>query len=190
MAEVASKLNESGYAQDAKTNPYGWYHLRPDGIEIFPGAQSRTDSEPAVLRIKNGKIASIIALSDNSARTEYALEPAVLSTMFDANRNKRRLVKFDDIPTVLVNAVVSIEDKRFFSHSGFDPIRLVKAVLVDIREGGRVQGASTLTQQLAKMVWLDSRKTFGRKFEELLITVHLERKLTKQQIFHVLRESG
>ncbi len=183
VADVAAKLNESGYQQDAKTNPWGWYHIRQDGIEIFPGKQSETESEPAVLKMKDGKIVSIIALSDNSSRPEYALEPAVLSTMFDENRNKRRLVKFQDIPPVLVHAVISIEDKRFFSHSGFDPIRLVKAAFVDLRQGGRVQGASTLTQQLAKKVWLDPRKTFSRKFQELLITIHLERKLTKEQIF-------
>jgi penicillin-binding protein 1B len=182
-AQIAGKLNESGYEEDAKTDAYGWYHLRPDGIEIFPGKQSETNSEPAVLRIRDGKIASIIALSDNSSRTEYSLEPAVLSTMFDENRAKRRIVKFEDIPSVLVNAVISIEDKRFFQHSGFDPLRIIKAVFVDIRQGRKAYGASTLTQQLAKMVWLDSRKTFGRKFEELLITVHLEQKLSKQKIF-------
>ncbi len=182
-ADIASKLNESGYAEDAKANPVGWYHLRPDAIEIFPGGQSKTDSEAGVLRFRDGKIASIIALSDNSERSEYALEPAVLSTLFDKNREKRRIVKFEDIPPVLVNAVVSIEDKRFFQHSGFDPIRIVKAVFVDLRDRRRGQGASTLTQQLAKMLWLDPRKTFGRKFDELLITVHLEHKLTKQKIF-------
>ena len=182
-ADIASKLKESGYEEDAKANPVGWYHLRPDAIEIFPGSQSKTDSEPGVIRIQNGKIVSIIALSDNSQRTEYSLEPALLSTLFDKNREKRRIVKFEDIPPVLVNAVVSIEDKRFFQHSGFDPIRIVKAVLVDIRDRRRGQGASTLTQQLAKMLWLDSRKTFVRKFDELLITVHLEQKLTKQKIF-------
>ncbi len=182
-AEIAAKLNESGYEEDAKTNPYGWYHLRPDGIEIFPGKQSETESEPAVLRIQDKKIVSIIALSDNSSRPEYALEPAVLGAMFEQNRVKRRIIKYDDIPQVLVDAVVSIEDKRFFSHSGFDPIRFTKAVWVDVRTGKRAQGASTLTQQLAKNFFLDSRKTFWRKFEEILITVHLERKLTKQKIF-------
>ena len=182
-ADIAGKLNDSGYAEDAKANPVGWYHLRPDAIEIFPGSQSKTDSEAGVLRFRDGKIASIIALSDNSERSEYSLEPAVLSALFDKNRQKRRIVKFEDIPPVLVNAVVSIEDKRFFQHSGFDPIRIVKAVFVDIRDRRRGQGASTLTQQLAKMLWLDSRKTFARKFEELLITVHLEQKLTKQKIF-------
>jgi penicillin-binding protein 1B len=183
QAEIARKLKESGYEEDAKANPVGWYHLRPDAIEIFPGNQSKTDSEPGVIRIRDSKIASIIALSDNSQRTEYSLEPALLSALFDKHREKRRIVKFEDVPPVLVNAVVSIEDKRFFQHSGFDPIRFVKAVLVDLHDRRRAQGASTLTQQLAKMLWLDPRKTFGRKFDELLITVHLEQKLSKQKIF-------
>jgi penicillin-binding protein 1B len=181
--DITNRLKESGYTEDAKENPLGWYHIRPDAIEIFPGNQSKTDAEPGVLRFQNGKITSIVALSDNSERTEYSLEPALLSTMFDKNREKRRLVKFEDIPPVLVNAVVSIEDKRFFQHSGFDPIRIVKAVFVDIRDRRRGQGASTLTQQLSKMLWLDPRKTWVRKFDELLITIHLEQKLTKQKIF-------
>ncbi|MBV9612432.1 MAG: PBP1A family penicillin-binding protein, partial [Acidobacteriaceae bacterium] len=90
---------------------------------------------------------------------------------------------YDDIPPVLVHAVISIEDKRFFEHSGFDPIRIVKAVWVDLRKHRSAQGASTITQQLARNLWLDSRKTWTRKFDELLITIHLERKLSKQKIF-------
>lgn len=181
--KLAYRLRESGYGEDARTNPTGWYHLRPDAIEIFPGERSSTDSEPGVLRFTDGKISSIIALSDNSPRTEYTLEPQLLSSLYDKNREKRRLVKYDDIPPVLVQAVISIEDKRFFQHSGFDPIRIVKAVWVDLREHRKDQGASTLTQQLARNLWLDLRKTWTRKFDELLITVHLERKLTKQKIF-------
>ncbi len=181
--QFAGRLRESGYAEDARTNPGGWYHLRPDAIEIFPGDRSYSGSEPGVLRFENGKISSITGLSDNSARTEYALEPLLLSSLYDKSREKRRLVRYDDIPPVLIHAVISIEDKRFFQHSGFDPVRIVKAVWVDVREHHRAQGASTITQQLARNLWLDSRKTWTRKFDELLITIHLERKLTKHKIF-------
>jgi len=179
----AVRLRESGYGEDARENAVGWYHLRPDAIEIFPGEKSLTSSEPGVLRFQSSKISSIIALSDNSPRTEYQLEPELITSLYDKNREKRRLVHYDDIPPVLVNAVLSIEDKRFFQHSGFDPARMIKAVWVDLRERRKDQGASTLTQQLAKMLWLDSRKTFARKFDELLITIHLERRLSKQKIF-------
>ena len=181
--ELAARLRESGYGEDARTNLTGWYHLRPDAIEIFPGDRSFTDAEPGVLKFEDGEISSIIALSDNTPRTEYTLEPELLSTLYDKNREKRRLVKYEDIPPVLVHAVISIEDKRFFQHSGFDPLRIAKAIFVDIREHRKGQGASTITQQLARNLWLNGRKTFRRKFDELLITIHLERKLTKEKIF-------
>ncbi len=181
--QFAALLRESGYEEDARTNPGGWFHLRPDAIEIFPGDHSYSGSEAGVLRFKDGRISSITGLSDNSPRTEYSLEPQLLTSLYDKNREKRRLVKYSDIPPVLVHSVISIEDKRFFQHSGFDPIRIVEALWVDLREHHRAQGASTITQQLARNLWLTSRKTWSRKFDELLITIHLERKLTKQKIF-------
>jgi penicillin-binding protein 1B len=179
----AAKLREAGYVEDGRTNRGGWYHLRPDALEIFPGDRTYPAAEAGVLRFADGKISSIISLSDNTERTEYTLAPQLLSSLYDKNREKRRLVKYEDIPPILVQAVISIEDKRFFQHSGFDPVRITKALFVDLREHRSAQGASTLTQQLAKNLWLDSRKTWTRKFDELLITIHLERKLSKQKIF-------
>jgi penicillin-binding protein 1B len=180
--QMAMRLRESGYAEDSRANAIGWYHLRPDAIEIFPGPQAYTSGEPGVIRFENGKISSIIDLSDHSARTEFTLEPQLLSSLYDKNREKRRLVRYEDLPPVLVHALISAEDKRFFQHSGFDPIRITKAVLVDIKDRRKSEGASTLTQQLAWMLWLDHSKTFSRKFAELMISIHLERKLTKEKI--------
>lgn len=181
--QFAARLRDSGYGEDARGNALGWYHLRPDAIEVFPGSESYAASEPGVIRFKGGKISSVISLSDNTPRTEYTLEPQVLSSLYDKNREKRRLVRYEDIPPVLVHAVISAEDKRFFQHSGFDPIRIVKAFFIDVKQRRNAQGASTITQQLARNLWLDNRKTLSRKFDELLITIHLEHKLTKQKIF-------
>ena len=119
--QIALRLRESGYAEDVRTSPAGWYHLRPGAIEIFPGAHSFTNAEPGVLKFQDGQISSIIGLSDNAPRTQYTLEPRLLSSLFDKNREKRRLVRYSDIPPILVKAVISIEDKRFFQHSGFRP---------------------------------------------------------------------
>ncbi len=181
--QFARSLRESGYQEDARNDLNGWYHLRPGAIEIFPGKESYPGSGSAVIKFSNGKISSIISLDDNSPRTEYLLEPRLLSNLYDKNRGKRRIVKFQDIPPVMVQALISAEDKHFFQHSGFDPGRIVKAALVDVKEGRNAEGASTLTQQLARMLWLNNRKTFSRKFAELMITLHLEQKLTKKQIF-------
>lgn len=97
--------------------------------------------------------------------------------------DKRRLVHFSDIPNNLVHAVISAEDKHFFHHTGFDLLRMAKAAWVDVKDGRKEQGASTLSMQLARGLWLDPDKSWRRKTEELLITAHLEHKLTKEQIF-------
>jgi Membrane carboxypeptidase/penicillin-binding protein len=152
-------------------------------VEIFPGPDSYFDQEEGVLKLQGGKVKQIISLRDNTARTQYLLEPELITNLFDKNREKRRIVKFRDIPPRLIQAVTSIEDKRFFQHSGFDPLRILKAAYVDIREGRREQGGSTLSQQLAKNFWLTREKTLRRKLAELMITLHLEQKLTKEQIF-------
>jgi len=84
---------------------------------------------------------------------------------------------------VLVNAVVSVEDKHFFHHRGLDIPRIAKAAWVDLREGRKEQGASTLTMQMVRGLWLQPQKRWKRKIAEAMMTVHLERKWSKEEIF-------
>lgn len=110
-------------------------------------------------------------------------KPSLLTNVAEQSREKRRLVSFQEIPAVLVQAVTSAEDKRFFEHPGFDLPRIAKAVWVDLKAGRKRQGASTLTMQLARSLWLDTDKKWSRKLSEMMITMLLEDKLTKQKIF-------
>ena len=142
-AEIVYQLRRSGYTE-AQDNRMGWYHLRADAVEIYPGVDSYFLREPAVLKFAGGRVSEVFSLSDHTERTQYLLEPELITNLFDRNREKRRLVKYKDIPRVMIEAVVSGEDKRFFQHSGFDPLRIVKAVYVDLREHRKEQGASTL----------------------------------------------
>jgi penicillin-binding protein 1B len=176
-------LRRCGYTE-SRGNAIGSFQMRADGaIEIFPGPDSYFDEEAGLIKFANGRISQIVSLRDNTARGQYQLEPQLITNLFDRNREKRRLVKFADIPKVLIDAVTSAEDKRFFQHQGFDPLRIIKAVYVDLKEGRKEQGASTLSQQLAKNLWLDPEKRWTRKMAELLITLRLEQTLSKQQIF-------
>jgi penicillin-binding protein 1B len=101
----------------------------------------------------------------------------------DSRKSEERiLVSFDKIPPVLVHAIVSAEDKRFFSHSGLDLPRIVKAAWVDLKDGRKEQGASTLTMQLVRGLWLEPDKLWMRKFAEAMMTVHLEREWSKEKI--------
>ncbi len=181
-AEIISRLRNAGYSESS-SNRNGWYRPRADAVEIFPGADSYFTAEPAVVKFTGTKVARIVSLRDNTDQALYELEPELITNLFDKNRDKRRLVRFEEIPKVLVDAIVSIEDKRFFEHSGFDPIRIIRAAWVDVRERRLDQGASTLSQQLAKMFFLTPDKRWSRKLAELVITLQLERRLSKQQIF-------
>jgi penicillin-binding protein 1B len=181
--EIATELRRCGYSE-SRANAMGSFQIRPDGdIEIFPGRDSYFDEEAGVIKFANGRISQIVSLRDNTARGQYQLEPQLITNLSDRNREKRRLVRFADIPRVLIDAVTSAEDKRFFQHQGFDPLRIVKAAYVDLREGRKEQGASTLSQQLARNLWLEPEKRWTRKMAELLITLRLEQTLSKQQIF-------
>ena len=186
-ADIASELRRSGYT-DSTHNTVGYYQLHPNSIEIFPGVDSYFEQEAGVLKFAGGKISQIVSLRDNTLRGQYQLEPQLITNVSGPSREKRRIVKFADIPKVMVDALTSAEDKRFFQHSGFDPVRIVKAAYVDLKQGRKEQGASTLSQQLARMFWLDTGldspdKRWGRKLAEVVITLELEQRLSKEQIF-------
>ncbi|MBS1829211.1 MAG: PBP1A family penicillin-binding protein [Acidobacteria bacterium] len=180
--DIQASLRRSGYSESRATR-MGSYTRRGESLEIYPGPDSFFREEQVVLKFKEGKLAQIISLRDNTERTQYTLEPELITNLFDRKREKRRLVRFQDIPPILVQAVISAEDKRFFQHAGFDPLRILRAAYVDVKSGYRAQGASTLSMQVARMFWLTQEKTLQRKAAEVLITMELERKLSKEQIF-------
>jgi penicillin-binding protein 1A len=96
---------------------------------------------------------------------------------------RRVIVTYNQIPPVLRDAVLSIEDRHFESHWGIDVLRIVRAAVTDLMEWRRAQGASTLTQQLSKKLFLTPQKSFRRKIQEALMAIQIERYFTKSQIF-------
>jgi penicillin-binding protein 1B len=181
-ADIANELRRSGY-NESHGNSIGYFLVHPSFIEIFPGTESYFDQEAGVIRFSSGRISQIVSLEDNTARNQYQLEPQLITALSGPSREKRRMVRFHDIPRVLVDALTSAEDQRFFQHNGFDPIGIIRAAYADVKEGRKGQGASTLSMQLARMFWLDQDKRWTRKAAEMIITLQLEQKLTKKEIF-------
>src|ERR1700758_3635721 len=95
---------------------------------------------------------------------------------------RRVVVGYDDFPPVLREALISIEDKDFYRHSGINFWRIAGAAYRDIESGGKVQGASTLTMQLARNLFLSPDRSFHRKIQEALLAIQIERRFTKEQI--------
>ena len=117
--------------------------------------------------------------------------PKQSSQFFDKDGNliantfkeeNREYVKYDDIPARIIEGLVAIEDTQFFEHSGINPDAISRAIIKDIKAGGFVEGASTLTQQLIKMLILTREKKIIRKVKEALLAIRLETILTKEEI--------
>jgi penicillin-binding protein 1B len=172
-------LQGNGYTTRRKS-PGGWFVVRGSAVEVTPGPESSSASGPVVIEFAHGKVVRI-ASPDRREIREFDLGPQLIANL-SGTRERRRMIRFSDIPPSLVHALVSAEDKRFFQHSGFDLARIIKAAYVDLRTGRKDQGASTLSMQLARNFWLEPGKRWRRKLEELAITLHMERRLTKQQI--------
>jgi len=179
---IAADLRHAGYSENTDTSPMGSYHLLKDGIEITPGPESYHSPDPARITVQNGKVDSIT--SRGSELSAYELEPQLVTALFDAEqRSKRQLVKYDEIPKVMVDAVLAIEDRRFFQHGGVNFLRLAEAFWIDVTRQRHEQGGSTITMQLSRAFFLTPEKTVKRKLSEIMIALELEQKFSKQQIF-------
>ena len=180
--EIALLLRRAGYSDKEGASPLGSYKVLNDGIEVSPGPESYHSPEAARITIQDGQVDRIVSKGvDLSA---YELEPELITALFDSEqRSKREVVKYNDIPKVMVNAVLAIEDRRFFEHGGVNFLRMFEAAWVDLTHQRHEQGGSTITMQLSRGFFLTPEKTVRRKLTEMLIAEELEEKFNKQQIF-------
>jgi penicillin-binding protein 1B len=181
--EIVTELQRAGYSEEGAKAPsrIGTYHLMRDGIAVAPGPESYHGPGEAEIHLDKGKVQSILAGGKQVGG--YELEPQLVTALYTQQRSKRQVVKYQDIPKAMREAVLSIEDRRFFQHGGVNYIRLLEAALVDLREGRHEQGGSTITMQVARMFFLTPQKTFRRKLTEMLISIELENRFSKEQIF-------
>ena len=185
--DMALHLGRAGYTEGQNVRGFGSFTVTPKGLEIRPGPESffrngQMVEGPARLEFKSDRLASITALDNMTALKTYWLEPEPITTLFGASRVKRHLVRYQDLPKALVDAILATEDHRFYSHHGVDSLRIIAAALADFRSDKRLQGGSTLTMQLARNLFLTPRRTIRRKMAEIFFAMILEHRLTKEQI--------
>ncbi|HEV2135212.1 MAG TPA: PBP1A family penicillin-binding protein [Terracidiphilus sp.] len=184
---IASELREAGYTPDSisPASQLGTFSESGDSIIVRPGPQSYHAPDYATIHESNGVIDSI---TDPQGRplASYELEPLLVTGLSEsAERIKRRLVTYNELPANLVSAVVAIEDRHYFEHGGIDYMRILGSMRNDLSHGDLAEGASTITMQLAKLFFLNPEKSFKRKFLQVVITFQLEHRFTKQQIFQM-----
>ncbi len=140
-------------------------------------------------------IVLVLALAGAGCRAHALVSPEVPepSRVLDVNGETITLISdenrvpvpLDQVSKYMQDAIVAIEDARFFQHRGIDPVSLVRAMFRNIQAGRIVEGGSTITQQLAKNLYLDPGRNIGRKFQELFLTIQLERTYTKSEILEM-----
>ena len=114
-----------------------------------------------------------------------ALEGMSLEQKVDAIRSREDFTTYDELPSIYVQAVLSVEDHRFYSHPGIDMIAIGRAAVNDVRAGAFVEGGSTITQQLAKNLYFSQEKELTRKVAEVFMAFDLERNYTKDEILEL-----
>lgn len=127
----------------------------------------------------------------NIAELVESYTPSIPTQIYDRNgkvidviyKESRVPVKFEDVPQIAKDAFLSIEDRRFYSHYGIDPIGLARAVFVNLTSGRARQGASSFTQQLSRNAFLSHERKLSRKIKEAIITIEIEKRYTKDEIF-------
>ncbi len=143
---------------------------------------------PVVLEITDHSIAHIFKLPAAQKNTDQEeiflveLEPELITEFFEEAREDRQIVKLQDVPPNLLNAIISVEDARFLEHAGLDPRSIFRAFLANVKAGAVVQGGSTITQQLVKNFFLTQKRTLLRKMNEALMALIIESRYSKDEI--------
>ena len=138
-------------------------------------------------------VGALMAIGSDLPQVEELeeLKPNIVTQVFAADGSilgefaieKRVLVRYEDIPDVLRNAIIATEDENFFNHIGINVWRIPAAVWANFRSGRKGQGFSTLTMQLSRLLFLSPQKTYERKIREILLALEIERRFTKKEIF-------
>ncbi len=162
----------------------GDYVLTPQALTIFLHAQPDTFVKASVvtLELEDGLVAQVLSEPDRTPIFPVFLEPELISGLRGASRQVREWIPLSRMPPRLVETILAVEDRRFYSHPGIDPVAVGRAVWRNLTKGGLVQGGSTITQQLAKNLFYSPQRTFARKVKEALAAVVLETKYRKQEI--------
>lgn len=188
--ELANRLDDLGYARRAAPRAPGDFSVAGKVITFIPRAGVGRGREVTVRVDVNEKAGtgrvSAIDIEGTASQAELELEAPLLTGISAGGRGRQRQVPLDRLPAHVVQAVLAIEDRRFYAHPGVDVIRTAGAIVTNIR-GDRpyLVGGSTLTQQLVKNSFLTPEKSYTRKVREQVMSVVMERRLSKDQILEL-----
>lgn len=186
LVELLTELRLLGYRSVPTSPGPGEYHrqrqqlfIHTRGFQFPDGSESPTQlkvkfSGPLIKQITDAHSGRMVSL--------YRLDPVLIGKIYPAHKQDRELLRMEQVPKGLINALLAAEDRHFYQHIGIDPIGILRALWTNLRAGAIRQGGSTLTQQLVKNFYLTRERTLARKLNEVLMALLLEWHYSKDDI--------
>ena len=187
-ATLKTELDAAAYRDDGAGDRPGSYTRKGSHFMIssrgFNDVGGVINPHRIDVNLNDGAVASLVDRGTKQPMTVTRLDPARIATLYGRNQEERRLVSLDEVPEKLVTGLQAVEDKDFAYHHGIDLSGMARAVLVNLRSGEKRQGASTLTQQLARsgLLGIGNEQTYTRKFNEILYSLLIEARYDKRTI--------
>jgi penicillin-binding protein 1B len=184
--DLAEYLRRAGYQEGAVPGSPGVYRVTGGAVEIRPSLDSYYHGGNALrVEFTGSQVSRIAQINNGTERDAADIEPELITNLFDESREKRRVVRYEDIPKVLLDSVLAAEDKRFFDHGALDVIRVFGAAFHDVSRGQKAEGASTIDMQVARTFFFTTKREWRRKAKEILMAYELDQRFSKQQIFEL-----
>ncbi|HXG56032.1 MAG TPA: PBP1A family penicillin-binding protein [Vicinamibacterales bacterium] len=190
--QLVDRLNDLGYAHRARVEHPGEFAVGREAIAIIPREGDHKGQRQRIVFGARGKgkdpsgIDHIETVGTRGTFDQLTLDAPLITALITTGREKRRDVPLAAIPQRMVQAVLAIEDRRFYEHPGVDPLAVVGAFFAYAVGGKpRMRGGSTLTQQLVKNTFLTPERSPVRKYQEWIMSIALERRLTKDQVLEL-----
>lgn len=184
--QLIDHLNDLGYVHRTRAGAPGEFSVDGDGIVLVPKSDGARAVHVTFTGEKGARVGRLEEADGAAALSELTLEAPLVTALVLDERAKRRNVPLASIPPRMIQAVLAIEDRRFYEHPGLDPIGIAGAAITNLRgTKAYTGGGSTITQQFMKNTLLTPEKTLRRKAQEAMLSLVLETRLSKDQILEL-----
>jgi penicillin-binding protein 1B len=184
--QFADELDGLRYRRTSLVNEPGTFDRKGNTFDVATRPFTFWDGKESTHRVhlvfSADRLSEVASLEGASSIGLVRLDPMFIAGIYPAHNEDRILLKRADLPPMLVETLIAVEDHNFYHHFGVDPQGIVRAILANLRAGRTVQGGSTLTQQLVKNYFLTNERTLARKINEMIMAVLLELHYSKDEI--------